>query len=153
MSNIDRVLVSTDLDDKFSLTTLNALVRVGSDHNPLLLDTGERRNIQPGQFFFEKQWCLEEQFLEMVASKWEECKLRWPANPYSLDKWHGGLCNLRHHLKGWGRNIHREYKRKKSELLSKIQEIDRVHNEEEVAGNTLVQRAALEGELEKLMEK
>ena len=54
MSNIDRVLVSTDWEDKFSLTTLNELVRVGSDHNPLLLDTGERRNIQPGQFFFEK---------------------------------------------------------------------------------------------------
>ena len=59
MSNIDRVLVSTDWEDKFPLTTLNTLVRVGSDHNPLLLDTGKRRCIQPGRFFFEKQWCLE----------------------------------------------------------------------------------------------
>jgi len=40
MCNLDRVLVSTDWEEKFPTTTLTALTRVGSDHSPLLLDTG-----------------------------------------------------------------------------------------------------------------
>ena len=92
MSNLDRVLVSTDWEEKFPLTTLTSLVRVGSDHKPLLLDTGDRHQNRTRQFFFEKQWCLEDKFLEMVESKWEDCKLKWPVNPYS---WHRGLCSLR----------------------------------------------------------
>ena len=40
MCNLDRVLVSTDWEEKFPTATLTALTRVGSDHSPLLLDTG-----------------------------------------------------------------------------------------------------------------
>lgn len=40
-SNLDRILVSTDWELKFPLTTLTSLTRVGSDHSPLLLNLGE----------------------------------------------------------------------------------------------------------------
>jgi exonuclease III len=40
MSNIDRILASTEWDLKFPTCCLNTLTRVGSDHCPLLLDTG-----------------------------------------------------------------------------------------------------------------
>ena len=40
-SNIDRVLTSVEWEIKYPLASLIALSRVGSDHNPLLLDTGE----------------------------------------------------------------------------------------------------------------
>ena len=39
-SNIDRVLVSTEWEEKFPLATLTSLTRLGSDHNPLLLHLG-----------------------------------------------------------------------------------------------------------------
>lgn len=41
LSNLDRILVTTYWEDKFPLTTLTSLTRVGSDHTPLLLDMGD----------------------------------------------------------------------------------------------------------------
>jgi exonuclease III len=40
MSNIDIIVASTEWDLKFPTSCLNTLTRVGSDHCPLLLDTG-----------------------------------------------------------------------------------------------------------------
>jgi hypothetical protein len=40
MSNIDRILASTEWDLKFPTSCLNTLTRVDSDHCPLLLDKG-----------------------------------------------------------------------------------------------------------------
>jgi endonuclease/exonuclease/phosphatase family metal-dependent hydrolase len=37
---LDRVLVSTDWEQKFPLSSVEALTRELSDHTPLLLDTG-----------------------------------------------------------------------------------------------------------------
>jgi endonuclease/exonuclease/phosphatase family metal-dependent hydrolase len=39
MSNIDRVSVTTEWDLKFSLASLPTLMRLGSDHCPMILDT------------------------------------------------------------------------------------------------------------------
>jgi hypothetical protein len=120
MSNIDRILASTEWDLKFPTSCLNTLTRVGSDHCPLLLDTGgafEGRVNRERQFFLEKQWFKLEGFIETVADKWRQNRGRCPARAYSMDKWHGGVATLRNFLKGWGRNIRGEYKRKKKEEL------------------------------------
>ena len=53
-SNIDRVLVSTEWEEKFPLATLTSLTRLGSDHNPLVLSLGGRQPQRNKQFFFEK---------------------------------------------------------------------------------------------------
>ena len=86
MCNLDRVLVSTDWEEKFPTTILTALTRVGSDHSPLLLDMGGSNQQKARQFFFEKQWYLEDKFEETVNSKWESVKIKWSVNAYSLDK-------------------------------------------------------------------
>ena len=39
--NIDRVLVSIAWEERFPLSTLTSLIKIGSDHTPLLLDTGD----------------------------------------------------------------------------------------------------------------
>jgi endonuclease/exonuclease/phosphatase family metal-dependent hydrolase len=44
MSNIDRVLVTTEWELKYPTCTLTSLTRIGSDHNPILLDTGVNPN-------------------------------------------------------------------------------------------------------------
>jgi hypothetical protein len=41
-----------------------------------------------------------------------------------MDKWHGGVATLRNFLKGWGRNIRGEYRRKKEELMQQILKTD-----------------------------
>lgn len=43
MCVLDRVFVSSDWDEKFPVTTYVSLVRVGSDHCPIIVDTEDRR--------------------------------------------------------------------------------------------------------------
>jgi hypothetical protein len=82
---------------------LTSLTRIGSDHNPLLLDIGGGERIGGAkQFFFERQWLNEEGFLEMVKARWETSRDKCPERAYSLDKWHGCITELRRYLKGWG---------------------------------------------------
>jgi mannosylglycoprotein endo-beta-mannosidase len=89
-----------------------------------------------------------EGFIETVADKWRQNRDRCLARAYSMDKWHGGVATLRNFLKGWGRNIRGEYKRRKQELLQQILKTD----VEEPTGGQLCRRYQLEEEVEKLME-
>ena len=52
----DRVFTSVDWDSHFRMSSLTALPRVGSDHTPLVLDTGARKTSNPKMFRFEKWW-------------------------------------------------------------------------------------------------
>jgi endonuclease/exonuclease/phosphatase family metal-dependent hydrolase len=42
---LDRILASVDWEQKFSLASVHALTRSGSDHTPLLLHTGEQAHL------------------------------------------------------------------------------------------------------------
>jgi exonuclease III len=125
-SNLDRVIVSTDWETKFPLSNLTTLTRIGSDHCTLMLDTGEGAGThKERQFFFEKQWCHTEGFLQLVDNKWGEVRAKCPEEAYSLDRWHGGGGSaLRNFLKGWRRNIRGDYKKERDELMRQIQDID-----------------------------
>jgi endonuclease/exonuclease/phosphatase family metal-dependent hydrolase len=56
MAAIDRILACTNWECHFPLTTVKALPRVGSDHTPLLLYTGENSPPLERMFRFEKWW-------------------------------------------------------------------------------------------------
>ena len=49
----DRVFASVSWDNHFPLSVVTALRRVGSDHTPLLLDTGAQRVTSPKMFRFK----------------------------------------------------------------------------------------------------
>jgi hypothetical protein len=78
--------------------------RVGSDHWPNLLDSGDDQRKNQKFFFFEKQWILEDGFETMVAKVWETNRARFLDQRYSMDIWNGCSCMLRQYLKGWNRN-------------------------------------------------
>jgi hypothetical protein len=42
MVNLDRFLISTDWEERFPLCMAWSLTRVGSDHSPIILDSGEQ---------------------------------------------------------------------------------------------------------------
>lgn len=68
---LDRVLVATEWDQHYPLSSIVALTRDLSDHTPLLLNTGETRTcnqIQP--FKFELGWLLRDDFFDMVKEIW-----------------------------------------------------------------------------------
>jgi hypothetical protein len=66
MSTIDRVFCNTELDAIFPLATTQALARLGSDHTPLLWDSGLNHTPKTTSYKFEK-WCLlREDFRDLV---------------------------------------------------------------------------------------
>jgi exonuclease III len=124
MVNLDRFFISRDWENRFPLCMAWSLTRVGSDHSPIILDSGEQGAPRPRYFYFEKQWLLEPDFGELVNTKWQESKTRRPENSYSLDNWHGSLCYLRQALKGWNLRKIGEHKKVKIEPLQRLEIID-----------------------------
>ena len=72
---LDRVLISTEWEQKYPLATVDALSREISDHTPLLLNSGEenksKSQTQP-QFKFELGWLLRDDFFELVSEVWKK---------------------------------------------------------------------------------
>ena len=66
---LDRVIVSTDWENKFPLSTVEVRDRNISDHTPLILNTGASTH-QNGQhpFKFERGWLIRDGFYDMVAN-------------------------------------------------------------------------------------
>jgi hypothetical protein len=66
---LDRILITTEWDEKFSLSTVRALTRETSDHTSLLLSTGEPTNMHTQPMFkFELGWC--DGFIDMIREVW-----------------------------------------------------------------------------------
>jgi hypothetical protein len=94
---LDWILMTTEWESKFPLTTIQALTQEISDHTPLLLNTGKgtHGNKQPG-FKFELGWLLREDFIDMVAGVWR--KEQGGINP--LERWQCKIQRLRQFLRG-----------------------------------------------------
>jgi hypothetical protein len=70
---LDRVLTSVSWEQKFPLVTVRALTRAGSDHTPLLVNSGEQAHRgNKALFSFELSWLRKEGFFDMVAAVWNE---------------------------------------------------------------------------------
>lgn len=74
LAKLDRILVTTEWESKFPLCLSWSLTRVGSDHSPIILDSGEQGAPRPKYFFFENQWILQPGFKDMLIDKWQESK-------------------------------------------------------------------------------
>jgi hypothetical protein len=68
---------------------------IGSDHWPVMLDTGEHSSSKWKFFYFEKQWLLEEDFIGKFVQNWQVVRCRFSENRYSMDIWHGFLSMAR----------------------------------------------------------
>ena len=55
LANLDRFLVSTNWEERFPLCAAWSLTKVGSDHSPIILDSGEQGATRPRHFFFENK--------------------------------------------------------------------------------------------------
>jgi predicted double-glycine peptidase len=70
MAVLDRVFVSNDWEAQFPLANTRSLTRVGSDHNPLLVETDSVLNIRASIFRFDATWLSQEGFVDWVVNKW-----------------------------------------------------------------------------------
>jgi hypothetical protein len=68
---LDRILVTTEWEEKFPLAMVRALTREISYHTPLLLNTGESTNAHTHHMFkFELGWLLHDGFIDMIRDLW-----------------------------------------------------------------------------------
>jgi hypothetical protein len=89
---LDRILVSTEWEEKFPLSTIRALTREVSDHTPVLLNTGEPINAQTQSMFkFELGWLLRDGFIDMIRAIWT-CTT-FGQTP--MERWQGKIRRVR----------------------------------------------------------
>lgn len=147
---IDRVLSSTSWDAHFPLTTLHALPRVGSDHAPLLLDSGYNNNKLNRPFRFEKWWLSQPGFRELVAQIWAT------PSPFSIatDTWIFKTKLFRKKVKGWSINIDAAIKKKKrKDLLTEFDILDVFSEQNLVSKEDLNRMKEIQDELRDIWKK
>jgi uncharacterized protein YfkK (UPF0435 family) len=108
MALLDRVFVSTYWEKMFPACSVIAKARLGSDHTPLIVDTGSFKAPSNKQFRFEKWWLQIDGFDQMVEKIWSA-----PCNYVkTIDRWQFKIRNLRKKLKGWNSNLESDQKKK-----------------------------------------
>ena len=119
---LDRILVSTDWEQKFLISRVEALTRELSDHTPLLLDTGNTAHRGNNHLFkFELGWLSRDGFHDMVAKVWQIAS----HGNSPMQRWQNKIRVVRRRLRGWAKNLVGETKRKKSFLLDQLDLLDR----------------------------
>lgn len=69
---INQVLISQDSLPLFGDTTLTALLKTGSDHNPMAWETADQRRIFNASFHFEKMWLMHASQESNVSEWWKQ---------------------------------------------------------------------------------
>lgn len=100
MCVLDRVLVSPSWEQKYPLAKLRSLTRLGSDHNPLMLEL-EGKKGKPQIFRFEAMWLKQEGFREMVIKK----KIPNIEDKEIQEFWKELKTEIRKVCKGWAANL------------------------------------------------
>ena len=97
---LDCVLVSPAWDSNFPLSTLKAEIQLGSDHTPLVLDTGEDPPIRSNRFFFQTGWLALPAFKDFLVSKWIDRLQQVAGCRDPVDLWQFQVSGLRQYLRG-----------------------------------------------------
>ena len=120
MSTIDRVFCTTELDAMFPLSSSQALPRTGSDHTPILWDSGVDGTPKNSSYKFEKWWLLRAEFKELVEKNWSApVKCTTP-----MDIWQEKVRRFRKFGRGWSRNVDAEIRKAKQELEEEYDKLD-----------------------------
>lgn len=100
LAKIDRIFVTTGWEQFFPSVKVKGLDKPPSDHNPLLIDTGDNAFFGKKIFRFEKWWVQKESFTKIVGKAW--------AQPYqsanSVDVWQFRIRTFRSLARGWAAN-------------------------------------------------
>lgn len=117
---LDMVLVTNKLEQMYPHISVQCLEHVYSDHNPLLVDSGENFKSE-SPFNFETSWFLREDLDSTVSEVWTSYR----GGGSSIERWQGKLRAVRKKLKGWNKNWEGRYRREKNENLKTIRELDK----------------------------
>jgi hypothetical protein len=107
---LDRVLVSTEWEIQFPLTSVEPRDKNIFDHTPLVLNTGASTH-QTGDrpFKFDRGWLLRDGFYDMVANIWQSKT----EGSTPLERWQAKIRRLRQHLRVWAKHTAGSYRKQK----------------------------------------
>jgi hypothetical protein len=132
MARLDRVFITTDWEAAFPLVRVKALNRLPSDHNPLLVDTGDNMSFGKKRFRFEKWWLEKDTFKEVVQKAWNSPCLVTD----SMKKWQIKIRTFRRMIRCWAANEVAYMNRKKIDLDNEYNQLDRrLSREASLPGN------------------
>ena len=118
---LDRVLSNVEWEQKFPLVTVRALDRAGSDHTPLLLDSGEQAHLgNKCRFSFELSWFRQEGFVALISREWNSISM----GESPMERWQNKIRHLRRFLRGWAKNLSGVYKKERDRLLEIIEVLE-----------------------------
>lgn len=106
---LDRFFCSTNFEAMFPLSHAEALPRLGSDHTPILWDSGCGQIPKKGSFKFEKWWCTKPDFIEIIRKAWN---LNIQARN-AMNVWQRKVRIFRRLARGWSANLDAEIRRNK----------------------------------------
>ncbi|KAF7827642.1 reverse transcriptase [Senna tora] len=112
---LDRVLLSPSWRTQFQDASVKNIVKIHSDHHPMLVNTEEEcTNSAERPFRFEACWMKHEGFIQLVKDKWDNAAdLTSMLNQFSIS------------LKDWNKNVFGHILKRKKNLLSRLKGIQR----------------------------
>jgi hypothetical protein len=69
---LDRIFMFASWEAHFPLAAAQSITRIGSDHNPLIVEIDNTRGVRSRIFRFEAACLKQEGFKEWLMSKWPE---------------------------------------------------------------------------------
>jgi hypothetical protein len=121
LAKLDRIFVSTDWEAKYPLVKVVGLAKGTSDHTPLLVDSGDMKNLgSRKRFRFEKWWLERAEFRDIVVRAWSE----WCSSSNPLDKWQHKVRVFRRLAKGWAANVIADMNRQKQSIMAEFNWLD-----------------------------
>ena len=146
-SVLDRVFVTSDWEVLFPMWTLVAETRIGSDHVPLILASGEDRVKRNPCFFFETGWFEVEGFCPLLIVRWERARAAIGCYRGPLDTCISAAGALRGFLRGWGANHGSEAKHAREAIIAEIKALDAQANSRPFLEAEWANRYALENQV------
>ena len=124
---MDRFLVSSDWESRFSKAAQRSLPRPISDHFPILLDSDGVRS-GPSPFRFELMWLKFKGFRELLKGWWQNLKFHGSFSYVPAAK----LKALKGILKSWNMEVFGKVEVKKKEVLQRVSSWDDLEKQREL---------------------
>ncbi|OAY84113.1 hypothetical protein ACMD2_08310, partial [Ananas comosus] len=95
LAKLDRFLISTEWDQQFPMSNVEAVPRITSDHCPILLSTGDKPKRK--LFRLKEVWLRNEDFIKRIPVWWREVQ----HNDSALHSLNAKLRHCRKQIKKW----------------------------------------------------
>ena len=99
---LDRFLASVEWEQNFPLVSVHALTRSGSDHTPLVIDSGDHAHLgNNAKFSFDLSWLRREGFFEMICREWRATS----GGSSPIERWQHKIRHLMQFFRGWAKTL------------------------------------------------